>query len=124
LLVWTLLQINRGAFIWSLLEMLAVFLLTRRITPIRLAQVGAAVLAGVLIFGQVGDWRAGAGRFALREIVSDRGQFLVDTAPPGFLWVYLYITSPINNVVGAIDRIRPTYRPYYSAATLLPTVIR
>lgn len=124
LLVWPLLQINRGALIWSLLEMLGIFMLVRRITPLRIAQVGAALLAGVLLFGQVGDWRAGAGKEALREITSDRGRFLAEDLPPGFLWVYLYVTSPINNVVGGIDRIQPRYRPYYSTASLLPTVIR
>jgi oligosaccharide repeat unit polymerase len=99
-------------------------MLVRRITPLRIAQVGAALLAGVLLFGQVGDWRAGAGKEALREITSDRGRFLADDLPPGFLWVYLYVTSPINNVVGGIDQIQPRYRPYYSTASLLPTVIR
>lgn len=124
LLVWPLLQINRGAFIWSLLEMLGIFLLVRRISAVRIAQVGAAMLVGILLFGQVGDWRAGAGKEALREITSDRGRFLADDLPPGFLWVYLYVTSPINNVVGGIERIRPQYWPYYSTASLLPTIIR
>lgn len=124
LLVWPLLQINRGAFVWSLLEMLGIFMLVRRITPLRTVQVGAALLAGVLLFGQVGDWRAGAGKEALREITSDRGRFLADDLPPGFLWVYLYVTSPINNVVGGIERIRPRYRPYYSMAALVPTIVR
>jgi hypothetical protein len=124
LLVWPLLQINRGALIWSLLEMLGIFLLVRRITPGRMLQVGAAMLAGILLFGQVGDWRAGPGKAALREITSERGRFLADDLPPGFLWVYLYVTSPINNVVGGIERVQPQYRPYYSTASLLPTVIR
>ncbi len=124
LLVWPLLQINRGAFIWSLLEMLGIFLLVRRITLVRLAQVGVAMLLGILLFGVVGDWRAGAGKEALREITSERGRFLADDLPPGFLWVYLYVSSPVNNVVGGIEHLNPLYRPYYSTASLLPTVIR
>lgn len=124
LLVWPLLQINRGAFMWSLLEMLGIFLLVRRITLVRTAQIGMAVLLGILLFGIVGDWRAGAGKEALREITSERGRFLADDLPPGFLWVYLYVSSPVNNVVGGIEHLAPLYRPYYSTASLLPTVIR
>ncbi|MEP6593976.1 MAG: O-antigen polymerase [Acidobacteriota bacterium] len=124
LLVWPLLQINRGALIWSLLEMLGIFLLVRRVTPARILQVGVAMLLGILLFGVVGDWRAGAGKEALREITSERGRFLADDLPPGFLWVYLYVSSPVNNVVGGIEHLTPLYRPYYSTASLLPTVVR
>jgi oligosaccharide repeat unit polymerase len=124
LVIWSLLLINRGAFIWTLLEALGVFLVVRRISVSGIITVGAFVLAGLLLFGYVGDMRAGAGKQLLRDMTTERGRFLADELPSGFLWVYLYITSPVNNIVGGIDRLVPLYRPYHSLTNLLPTIIR
>jgi oligosaccharide repeat unit polymerase len=124
LFVWSLLLINRGALVWALLETLGVFLLVRRISATRIAAVGAGVLAALLLFGYVGDMRAGAGRHLLRDLTTERGRFLAEELPSGFLWVYLYVTSPVNNIVGGIDGLVPLYRPYHSVTNLLPTVIR
>lgn len=124
LLAWSVILIHRGAFIWALLELLAVFILVRRISPMRMVHVGALMLAGMLLFGIIGDLRAGAGKAVIREIATERGRILVDTLPSGFLWVYIYITSPVNNVNAGVDRLVPTNKPYFSTMNLLPTVIR
>jgi oligosaccharide repeat unit polymerase len=124
LLWWPLLQVNRGAFIWALLEIAAVQMITSRFAASQLLKVGAAALAALLLFGFVGDLRAGFHKEGLRDVVSPQGAFLVDDLPSGFLWVYIYVTSPVNNVIAAIDRLQPTYRVYFSAMNLLPTVVR
>jgi len=124
LLAWSVILIHRGAFIWALLELLAVFLLVRLISPKRMLHVGAFMLAGTLLFGVVGDLRAGAGKAVVREIATERGRVLAETLPSGFLWVYIYITSPVNNVIAGIDRIVPLNKPVFSTMNLLPTIIR
>jgi len=124
LLWWPLLQVNRGALVWALLEMAAVQLITSRFVASQLLKVGAAALTALLLFGFVGDLRAGFHKEGLRDVVSPGAKFLVDDLPSGFLWVYIYVTSPVNNVVAAIDRLQPTHRVYFSAMNLLPSVVR
>jgi oligosaccharide repeat unit polymerase len=124
LLWWPLLQVNRGAFIWALLEIAAVQMITSRFVASQLLKAGAVALAALLLFGFVGDLRAGFHKEGLREVVSPNAKFLVDDLPSGFLWVYIYVTSPVNNVIAAIDRLQPTHRVYFSAMNLLPTVVR
>ena len=124
LLSWSVILIHRGAFIWALLELLAVFILVRRISLKRMVHVGALMIAGMLLFGIVGDLRAGAGKAVIREIATERGRILVETLPSGFLWVYIYITSPVNNINAGVERLVPLNKPYFSTMNLLPTVIR
>jgi len=124
LLWWPLLQVNRGAFVWALLEMAAVQMITSRFVASQMLKVGAAALAALLLFGFVGDLRAGFHKEGLRDVVSPDAKFLVDDLPSGFLWVYIYVTSPVNNVIAAIDGLQPTHRVYFSAMNLLPSVVR
>lgn len=124
LLGWSLMLMSRGALVWALLETLAVFLLVRRISAGRMLHVAGLALAGILLFGIAGDIRAGEGRQTLRDLTTEEGRFLAEDLPSGFLWVYIYVTSPVNNVNGGIERLQPLYRPYYSTVNLLPTVIR
>jgi oligosaccharide repeat unit polymerase len=124
LLVWPVLQVNRGALIWALFQVAAVYLLCRRVRTRMAVGVAAGVLAGVLLFGVIGDLRVGTNREGLRDMVTDQGGVLVETLPSGFLWVYLYATTPINNIVQAIDVVEPVGTLYFSAIQLMPTVIR
>jgi len=124
LLWWPLLLVNRGALVWALFEIAAVQLLTSRFVLSQALKMAAVALAALLVFGFVGDLRTGFHKDALRGVVSADAQFLVDDLPSGFLWVYIYVTSPVNNVVAAIDRLQPMYRVYFSAMNLLPTIVR
>ena len=125
LLVWLVLQVNRGALIWSFCQVAGVFLLARQLRIRTVALVTAAVLAGVLLFGVIGDARSGqSGGAGVRSVVPDDGGVLVERLPSGFLWVYLYTTTPLNNIVRAIGTFEPGGSVYFSVAALLPTVIR
>lgn len=124
LLVWPVLQVNRGALIWSICQIAGVYLICRRVRLGTVAGLGAAALAAILIFGAIGDARAGEAREGLRALAGDEGGVLVDRVPSGFLWVYLYTTTPLNNIVRAIDDFEPGGTLYFSVAGLFPTVIR
>jgi len=124
LLLWPLLLVNRGAAVWALLELAAVYLLTHRVSGRLVARIAAVALTAVIAFGLLGDLRAGANRALIRGIVRPEFRWVADYLPTGFVWVYLYVTAPINNVVAGIDSLKPNYVLYYSVANLVPTVIR
>jgi oligosaccharide repeat unit polymerase len=124
LLIWPVVLVNRGAAVWALLELTAVYLLTRRVSGRRVARVAAVALVAVIAFGLLGDFRAGGNRALIRGIVRPEYREVTGYLPSGFIWVYLYVTAPINNVVAGIDSLKPNYVLYYSVANLVPTVIR
>jgi hypothetical protein len=124
LLAWPVMLINRGMFIWSVLELTAVYLILHRVRWRDLATIGLGVLAVVAVVGWVGDTRAAVGAKALTAVVAESAKPAFDVLPSGFLWVYVYATSPINNVVAAIDHIQPAYSFFYSTVSIFPTVLR
>jgi hypothetical protein len=83
----------------------------------------AITLAAVLLFGYVGDVRSGAEAF--RDLAQPTDSF-PDWAPSGLLWAYIYITTPINNLLLTMHTRRPSFNPLLpdTAATLFPTVLR
>jgi hypothetical protein len=124
LLVWPVLQVNRGALIWSICQIAGVYLVCQRLRARTVAALSTAALLAVLAFGVIGDARAGPAREGLRALAGDEGMVLTDRLPSGFLWVYLYTTTPLNNIVRAIDNFQPAGTLYFSVAGLLPTVVR
>ena len=46
-----------------------------------------------------------------------------DYLPSGFLWVYIYLVSPLNNVINNLD-YSPTYLPVNTVLPLFPSFIR
>lgn len=124
LLVWPVLEVNRGALIWAICQIAGVYLVCRQLRLRTVAGLGAAALLAILLFGVIGDARAGAAREGLRALAGDEGMVLTEHLPSGFLWVYLYTTTPLNNIVRAIDDFEPGGTLYFSVAALLPTVVR
>lgn len=124
LLVWTVMLMSRGSLVWALLQITAIYLLTRRIRPRVVAGLGVAVLAGVLAFGVLGDLRGLTSKSAFDPLLAPAARPIARVLPSGFLWVYLYTTTPINNIVGSIETLEPEGTLYFSVAPLLPTVLR
>lgn len=124
LLVWPVLLVNRGVLIWAVLELACVYVVLNRVGIRRIALVAVSALTVIVLFGAVGDLRLGANRAFLASVVAPSAQHLMSILPSGFLWVYIYITSPINNVVAGINTLKPNYVIYYSVVNLVPTVIR
>jgi oligosaccharide repeat unit polymerase len=124
LLIWPVLEVNRGALIWAICQIAGVYLVCRQLRMRMVAGLLAAALAAILLFGIIGDARAGAAREGLRALAGDEGMVLTEHLPSGFLWVYLYTTTPLNNIVRAIDDFEPGGTLYFSVASLLPTVVR
>lgn len=108
----------------TLLEFAALYL---RIHPIRLSAIMkllAGAISFVLVFGVIGDVRQGSSAM-IRDLAQPTENY-PEWLPSGILWAYIYITTPINNLVYNIEQTRPIYDPLFpnTVATLFPSVIR
>jgi oligosaccharide repeat unit polymerase len=74
----------------------------------------------ILIFGVIGDLRSGS--------IGELGQFNYDNSefiPSGFEWLYLYVTTPINNINLSIHNFTDiNFIPTNLLASFLPSFIR
>lgn len=124
LLFWGVLVISRNLIIVGSLQCLFLYLFIKG--PPRLGRMIILAALGLLFivaFGLIGDLRSGADAFyELAQPSSHYPTFL----PSGFLWVYIYITTPLNNLVHQIMSSPPEYNwgLTNSMALLLPSVIR
>lgn len=83
----------------------------------------ALVILLILLFGYIGDLRSGADSFrVLAQPSANYPQWL----PSGVLWVYIYLTTPIGNLVNTVDNVRPTWNALFPNTTslLFPSVLR
>jgi oligosaccharide repeat unit polymerase len=81
------------------------------------------ILSIILLFGIVGDLRSGSADsfISIAQPSSNYPSFL----PSGFLWVYIYITSPINNVnFNIYDYPILNFNPSPLLSSILPSFIR
>lgn len=74
-------------------------------------------------FGILGDLRSDAKTFLVLAQPTERWP---DWLPSGFLWVYIYITTPINNLIYNFSFPVEQYRYFFpnTLSLLLPSVIR
>jgi len=119
---WTVLVISRQVLIVEIIELAIVFFATARWTFMFWARVSGAALATLLVFGVVGDLRSGAENFRKLAMTDDFPTWL----PSGFLWVYMYIATPLNNLLHTLAHgvVSPEPTLKETAWLLFPTVIR
>ncbi len=122
-IAWSMVLVSRGTLFVLLLEYAIIYLRLRRIKAKAFVRLVVISLIALLLFGVVGDVRSGAEAF--RDLAQPTDSF-PDWAPSGLLWAYIYITTPINNLLLTMHTLRPTFNPLLpdTAATLFPTVLR
>jgi oligosaccharide repeat unit polymerase len=122
-IAWSMILVSRGTLLILLIEYSIVYLRLRKIRGKTLIQLVVIALIAMMIFGYVGDLRSGAEAF--RTLAQPTENF-PDWAPSGLLWAYIYVTTPINNLLLSTHTLRPAYNPLLpaTAATLFPTVLR
>jgi len=121
LILWSILLLSRSVIVTAFLQIMGVYLLFRRVSISRLLSIIGTIVILMIVFGLVGDFRGVA---TLDYLLTDDGTMVFEYLPSGFLWVYVYLTSPISNVIANIDRISPDYIPYYSIMSLIPSFFR
>jgi hypothetical protein len=77
-------------------------------------------VATFLIFGYLGDIRSG--RDNIIAVAAPSFEY-PDWLPSAFIWFYLYVSTPLNNVNFNID-LAPNYFPLETASTFIPSFAR
>ena len=78
------------------------------------------ILAIILIFGYAGDIRSG--RDHIISLAAPVFEY-PDWLPSAIIWVYIYISTPLNNLNYNID-VTPNYFPLETASTFIPSFAR
>jgi oligosaccharide repeat unit polymerase len=122
-LAWSVLVVTRQLMLVSLLEYVVVFLSVKKIGLKTVARVVVGFVTLIFVFGILGDMRSGSEAFRLVAQPTDR---YPDWLPSGVLWVYIYVTTPINNLIYTMHSVQPESNFLFpnTAATLFPSVIR
>jgi oligosaccharide repeat unit polymerase len=122
LLTWPVFMLGRGILLSALMQILALYLLLNRVS---IQKIGFLVFVGLLLvylFGLTGDMRGYVNPFSY--LITPESAWFFDNLPSGFLWVYIYVTTGINNLNANIDILNPSYMPWYSVSNLVPSAIR
>ena len=120
---WGIIIVSRGLIMGALVQAAILWLCLR---PVRLKTIFRGVAVSVLIvlmFGYMGDIRSGASSFRdLARPTNNYPQWL----PSGVLWVYIYATSPLANLVHTTITTKPADDPFFSRTILfmVPTPLR
>ncbi len=121
LLAWPILLSTRQLLVSFCLELFFIHLITTRIDAKRLVKLCFFVLIAVSAFGYLGDLRSGREHIIyLSSPTFDYPEYL----PSFFIWVYMYIVTPLNNINHNITEIAPTYFPYNTVISLFPSIFR
>jgi oligosaccharide repeat unit polymerase len=114
------LLVTRQVLISLLLQYLLIYIGVRRPSPKVILRVVLLSVTALLVFGYLGDLRTG--RDNILALGSPSFNY-PDWLPSAFIWVYIYVCTPLNNVNNNIDII-PTYFPLQTAGSLIPSFAR
>ncbi|MBO9483085.1 O-antigen polymerase [Salinisphaera sp. G21_0] len=125
IIFWGIFVIARQLVVVYLLEILFVYCLyqPKKIVLKSLLKIFFLTILSILIFGWVGDFRNG------REVIiaiSSLSFHYPDWLPSGFLWVYMYLVTPINNLINATIYFEPSDYSFFNTtiSQLLPSFLR
>ncbi len=123
-LIWTMVIINRNMLLVTLLEFAVLYVRLRSIRLKTVIQIAAGALVFILAFGVIGDIRQGSNAL-IRDLAQPTDDY-PEWLPSGVLWAYIYITTPINNLLYTVDTSHPQYNILFPStiSTLFPSVLR
>jgi len=122
-LLWPLILITRQLFMSMAVQGILVYFFFNKLRLKNIFRFGILALIVILLFGIVGDLRSGSSDsfINIAQPSSNYPAFL----PSGFLWFYIYITSPLNNVNFNIhDYPLFNFNPSPLLSSILPSFIR
>ncbi|WP_343928834.1 O-antigen polymerase [Pigmentiphaga daeguensis] len=114
--------VTRKIFVVIVLQMGAIYIYLRGIkSPRRLLAIGVLILCAVYVFGLVGDLRGPRENF----LSLARPTFKYpDWLPSGFMWVYIYIVTPIVNFANALKVVLVDDYNFGFLCQVIPSVVR
>lgn len=111
---------SRQVLISLLLQYLLIYLAVRRPSGRQYMRVLAVSIGVFLLFGYLGDLRSG--REHIIQLAAPTFDY-PDWLPSAFIWFYIYVCTPLNNVNANID-IAPNYLPLETAGSFIPSFAR
>jgi oligosaccharide repeat unit polymerase len=114
-ILWGILIVSRALIMGAVAQAVVLWLCLCGVTLKRVLRVFAASVLLVLIFGYMGDIRSGSDVF--RQVARPTNNY-PDWLPSGVLWFYIYITSPLANLVNTTEMSKPADDPLFSRTIL------
>jgi oligosaccharide repeat unit polymerase len=119
-IAYPVLTMSRQVLISLLLQYALIYFSIRRVSAKAVLRAGVLFVATMLIFGYLGDVRSGRDRIiGLASPTFDYPDWL----PSAFIWIYIYLSTPLSNVNLNID-ISPNYLPLETAGSFIPSFAR
>jgi oligosaccharide repeat unit polymerase len=119
-LCYPMLVMSRQVLISLLLQYMFIYFSIRRPSLQVFFRASFLFSATLLIFGYLGDVRSG--RENIIALAAPTFAY-PDWLPSAFIWVYIYLSTPLNNVNFNID-ITPNFLPFETMGTLIPSFAR
>ena len=121
-LMWPILLITRQMFMSMVFQAAIIYILSNNFKISSIIKTTLTGIGVIYLFGLVGDLRSGGDSFI--ELVQPSSNY-PEWLPSGFLWVYVYMASPLNNINFNISKFPDFYfDPTPLVAPLLPSFIR
>lgn len=123
-LLWFAASITRGYMLGLLLQLLFFTLARKPLTTGQIVKIAVGFVCFIIAFGYLGDFRSGGGDL-IRALGKPTERY-PDWLPTGFLWAYIYLATPLNNLLNTLQ-LNPSIDQFTLAATtsqLLPSFVR
>lgn len=120
-LLWPIMMLGRGIFLSVVIQCLGILLLIRVVNARTITIVTLIALANIVLFGIIGNVRGTSNPFDY--LVDEKWRWFFKAVPAGFLWVYIYVTSGLNNIFFNADNLEPLWQFQNTFSKLIPSFI-
>ena len=123
LMVWPVIVVTRNMMIVFLIEAAVLWIYIKGMRWQTFLKLAASTALVILIFGYIGDFRSGAATF--RKLALPASTYPT-WLPSGVLWVYIYMTTPLGNLINTARLSTPLHNYLLPNTTslLFPSVLR
>ncbi len=122
LLLWPILMLGRGILLTALAQHAIIYIFFSGLSILKIGKILLTSTITIIFFGLLGDIRGTENPFFY--LINEQYREIFDSIPTGFLWIYIYITSPLSNYAFNADSIDPTWSFTYSIVNLFPSFLR
>lgn len=120
LAAWPFLAVTRQLFISIAIDSFFIYALIYPNKILKIKVIVSALLV-IFMFGYVGNLRSD---FTYVTALLEPRFPIPNYLPSGLLWLYAYITTPINNVINNSNTLSPSYLPIELLSFFVPSFVR
>jgi len=106
-ILWSVVVISRDMMIVALLQSIALLIFLKGVNIKMVRWLLIVSVATIVLFGYVGDLRQGDDSY-FRDLALPSANY-PEWLPSGVLWAYIYITTPVGNLVNTSNLSKPSY---------------